>query len=286
MKKQAPDLFTAQYKEFYDMAVAMPLEDKIEEAIELLRAWEWKALQSSPFGYYLAFSGGKDSIVIDKLAQMAGVKYTPFYNNVTIDPPELVRFLKRQYPHVPWNNYGCSLPLSMKDESQGPPTRVSRWCCEKYKEQGGNGRSKIIGVRGEESANRKTLWRPITKSNKWNDLIFCPIAYWTDANVWTFIRANEMPYCELYDQGYTRLGCIGCPQTGPKGQTRDFARWPRYETLWKKGFQIYWDTWKGVPRLDGNPRWIEKLPNVEALWQWWRSGEAYDPENDCQTYQW
>ena len=31
----------------------------------------------------------------------------------------------------------------------------------------------------------------------------CPICYWTDADVWEFHRLRELPYCELYDQGFT-----------------------------------------------------------------------------------
>ena len=43
--------------------------DRVETAIERLRAYE------PPEGYWLAFSGGKDSVVIKALADMAGVKY-------------------------------------------------------------------------------------------------------------------------------------------------------------------------------------------------------------------
>ena len=68
--------------------------DKVEVAIERIKTYE------KPEGYYLCFSGGKDSCVIKALADMAGVKYDAHYSNTGIDPPELVRFIKRHHPDV------------------------------------------------------------------------------------------------------------------------------------------------------------------------------------------
>ena len=74
-------------------------KDKVETAIERLRTFE------PPEGYHLAFSGGKDSVVVKALADMAGVKYDAHYNVTSVDPPELVQFVKtfsdvsRDIPH-------------------------------------------------------------------------------------------------------------------------------------------------------------------------------------------
>lgn len=61
---------------------------KVETAIERIKTFE------PPEGYFLAFSGGKDSVVIKALADMAGVKYDAHYHITSVDPPELVRFVK------------------------------------------------------------------------------------------------------------------------------------------------------------------------------------------------
>ncbi|GAH60807.1 unnamed protein product, partial [marine sediment metagenome] len=54
---------------------------KVEEAIEFLQ-------ENEPVeGYYLAFSGGKDSVVIYDLAEKAGVKFDAHYCVSPIDPP-------------------------------------------------------------------------------------------------------------------------------------------------------------------------------------------------------
>lgn len=64
--------------------------DKVETAIKRLQTFE------PPEGYYLAFSGGKDSVVIKALADMAGVKYDAYYNNTSVDPPELIYFIREK----------------------------------------------------------------------------------------------------------------------------------------------------------------------------------------------
>lgn len=60
-----------------------------------------------------------------------------------------------------------------------------------------------------------------------------PIIDWEDDDVWEFLNDwAKVPHCELYDEGFTRLGCIGCPMSGKKGMTRDFKRWPKYKDLY------------------------------------------------------
>lgn len=284
----ARDLFGGiDEDEMYRRALALPLEKKIFNAIAMIQMYEAMALELSPDGYYVAFSGGKDSIVMARLFEIAGVKYQLWYNNVTIDPPELVQFIKREYPQAKWNQPGRNLPGKMEEKSNGPPTRIARWCCEIYKEQGGNGLFKAIGVRAEESTRRKGLWQHVALNRKDGKPILCPILYWTEKDIWTFIKNNNMPYCSLYDEGFKRLGCVGCPMGGPKSQAREFSRWPKHEAMWRRGFEKYWKAWKGVPRRDGGKRWIEKFNSVDDLWTWWVSGGACEGERaDCQLYLW
>ena len=71
--------------------------DIVQTAINRIREHEPEE------GYYLAFSGGKDSICCYHLAKMAGVKFTAYYNMTTIDPPQVTRFIRENYPDVEWN---------------------------------------------------------------------------------------------------------------------------------------------------------------------------------------
>lgn len=72
----------------------------IQKSIDLLKRTEQLALEYSPDGFHLAFSGGKDSQCLYHIAQMAGVKFKAHYQLTTLDPPELVKFIKDNYPDV------------------------------------------------------------------------------------------------------------------------------------------------------------------------------------------
>lgn len=96
------------------------LEEAEAEAIEMLRRYEPEE------GYHLAFSGGKDSTVIHHLAVLAGVRFQAFYNCTTIDPPEVVRHIRKHYPDTKWNYPEKSFYQYLR--KKGPPTRKRRWC--------------------------------------------------------------------------------------------------------------------------------------------------------------
>lgn len=256
----------------YNQEIKKPLVVKIKEAVELLQLCEEKALEASPDGYYLCFSGGKDSCVIKELAKMAGVKFTSHYSVTTIDPPELVRFIKREHKDVIWERKN-KIPIPLYMARRGlPPTRMVRWCCEEYKETGGRDRVRILGVRSSESAGRKSRWLPISMRKNDHTICVCPIVYWTEEDVWAFIKAQGVAYCSLYDEGFSRLGCIGCPLASYEQIQKEFAKWPGYQRLWERGFKKMFKEFKNKPRLDGSPRklFLDK-DNWKDMWDWWMS---------------
>ena len=228
------------------------VENKIKNAIELLRTFE------PAEGYYLAFSGGKDSVVIKALADMAGVKYDAHYNLTTVDPPELVYFIRRHHPNVIVDKPQKTM-WQLIIENGVPPTRTMRYCCRELKERGGDGRFCITGVRWAESVMRKNKRAKIeinsmTKNevmlNNDNDdarrvvencvmkskHVLNPIIGWTDDDVWEFIHGHKIQYCKLYDEGFKRLGCIGCPMSSVPGRLHEFKRWPKYYQAYLRAF--------------------------------------------------
>ena len=127
--------------------------NKVDKAIETIQKAESLALKYQDYGFHLAFSGGKDSQVIYELCKMAGVKFRPVMQVTTIDPPEVMRFIRKNYPDVilerPEINFYKLIVKKM-----GLPTRRMRYCCQYLKEQAGAGTVTIIGIRRAESNKR------------------------------------------------------------------------------------------------------------------------------------
>lgn len=142
-------------------------KDKVEKAIMRLQAYEPEE------GYFLCFSGGKDSCVIKALADMAGVKYDAHYSVASVDPPELVRFIKDFHPDVifdyPRDKDGNIVTMwNLIPKKSMPPTRIVRYCCQYLKENNGHGkgRLKATGVRWAESVRRKQSHGEVTIMDK------------------------------------------------------------------------------------------------------------------------
>ena len=98
-----------------------------------------------------------------------------------------------------------------------------------------------------------------------------PIIDWTDEDVWEFIEMYELPYCELYDQGYKRLGCIGCPMN-PESARGELDRYPQYKQMYLRAFErmIRERERRG---LKNNTDW--STPDKVMDW-WLKKSSSYD----------
>lgn len=91
-----------------------------------------------------------------------------------------------------------------------------------------------------------------------------PIIDWEDEDVWEFIHKYNLPYCELYDQGFKRLGCIGCPLGGAKSMYKEFERYPKYKNAYLLAFKKMIDT-----RIKKGNGVDKKWATPEAVMEWW-----------------
>jgi len=246
------------------------LDQKINDSIALLRANE-----PADQPYYGGFSGGKDSIVIKELARLAGVNVVWHYNQTTIDPPELTRFILDVHPDVLWAKprHGN---FFRRMEKKGFPTRRARWCCEEYKETAApRGSVMILGVRAEESPKRAKTWKDVTFHTRTRAWAVAPILRWSEEDVWAFIEARHLPYCTLYDEGFERLGCVGCPMARAAGRRKAFDRWPGFEKAWKVAFKRIWDRRHGTLQRNGKIWFGDAFfHNWEEMWDWWASDRS------------
>jgi len=205
----------------------------IEEAIAFIREHE------PPDGYFVGVSFGKDSICAYELVKISGVKHFPFFNCTQIDPPEIYRFGRQYYPDMKWLYPKYSYWEGIK--KKGVPFRNARWCCDLLKENPSKNiplKSRIMGIRAEESANRKKRGR----INKRDDItIYSPIFNWLEWQVWEFIEKYSLPYPSLYDEGWGRVGCIICPWINGTNQVkRNMERWPNTYRVFEKVVKDWW----------------------------------------------
>jgi len=236
----------------------------VAKAVGLLREHE------PTEGYSGAFSGGKDSVVIKELARMAGVSVKWVYNVTTIDPPELVAFIREHHADVQFD-YPPE-PFFARMGKYGFPTRLNRWCCAYYKERPIDGKC-LFGIRAEESPRRAKQWTSEEVPRN-GGIAICPILYWAADEVWDFIRAHDVPYCSLYDEGFARLGCVGCPMAG-KQRLRQFERWPQFERAYRSAFARLL---KRKRSIGAKGRTWQVFNNGDELFEWWLSDKPLPKE--------
>ena len=265
------------------------LRKKIEYSIDLLRKSEKMALRlDHENGFYLAFSGGKDSQALYHIAVMGGVKFKAHMNLTSVDPPEVIRFVKQQYPDVELIKPKMSI-YDMALKKHILPTRTFRWCCAEFKEMSGAGNVTLIGIRKAESARRNKREEISTQIkgkrteetfDQWSEheekmvtcvggkdkILVSPIIHWTEQDVWEFLNdVVKVPHCELYDEGYTRIGCICCPMSQKRQKLGEIKRYPHVKRRWIQTIQKLID--EGYVNYN--------FQDPEFGFYWWISGKSF-----------
>ena len=268
-----------------------------DEAIPFIRNAEKLALRMDERGFHVAFSGGKDSQVLLALVEMAGVKYHAEMQVTSVDSPNLMRFVRKHYPQVKLNLPKRNMRKLILDKGM-LPTRNARFCCSELKEQAGAGCCTCIGMRKAESVKRAKR-HPIEvigqrigydiidgklhEQNSWGGQLFdnerpvniycvsgkdkvviSPIFEWTDNDVWEFIHKHKLPYCDLYDKGFHRIGCLFCPMALPREKARELRMFPKFaERVYIRAIRDLMQEGK-----------YEVFDTPEQVFQWWISDNS------------
>ena len=292
-------------------------------AIERIRL----ASEFSEYYYHepilIAYSGGKDSDCLLRIAQKSGVNYEVIHSITTVDAPETNRHINEVFQKEKARGIRCTKTIptyngekinmwKLSERKRMPPTRIARYCCEILKETTTPNRLVCLGVRRSESfkrtnrgvfeAREKTQKMVqgysfahmaeafqvaqeeqafygtnaneenpsdcymISTMKKKNDAIVNPIIDWTDSIVWDYIAKENITINSLYKNGFSRVGCIGCPLGGAKKQAKDFIKYPTYRKMYVDAFQRMIDQRKA----DGlKTEWS----TGEACMEWWLSGD-------------
>ena len=230
----------------------MDLEHK---AIERIKMASEMSLHHYRKPLICTYSGGKDSDVMLELFIRSGIPFEVHNNHTTADAPETVRHIRKKFQRLEEHGIKCEIEMPMYKGKRtsmwqlipiklSPPTRTKRYCCQILKETGCKNRYIATGVRWDESAARqerqefekigrtKKQKEKFTKVMLMNDndakrrmselcmqqnkMIVNPIIDWKHIDIWEYITSEKIEVCSLYEMGYDRVGCIGCPMAGKK----------------------------------------------------------------------
>ena len=208
-------------------------------------------------GYWLAFSGGKDSVVLYDLTERSGVKFDAHYNFTGIDPPELVRFIRDNYPDVGFERPKMSFWEGIGYQ-KGLPGRNKRWCCRELKERGGERRRVLTGVRAAESHSRSRYHIIQQCKRRKSKTLVNPMLSWPTEDIWEYIKRRNLPYCSLYDEGFKRLGCVFCPFNTEIVRAQE--RWPKLFNALR--FHVN----KQYQHIE---RWQKHWDSGDEVLEWW-----------------
>lgn len=249
--------------------------DKEQKAIERIKLASEMSIHHYGKPLVCTYSGGKDSDVILELFKRSGIPFEVHNSHTTADAPQTVRHIRNVFKQLELDGIKCGIempvyngkPTSMWKlipQKLMPPTRKARYCCSVLKETGCANRYIATGVRWDESTarsgreefekightkkekekfstvmlmNDNVSYRRMTElCMKQNKMVVNPIIDWTHSDVWEFIHSGHIETCELYQCGYNRVGCIGCPMAEKK-RWKEFSDFPKYKQIYIHAFE-------------------------------------------------
>lgn len=237
-------------------------KDKVETAMSRIRQY------CAGKRTLVAFSGGKDSQCCYHLCKMAGIVFSAQYSITRFEPPELIQFIRDQYPDVTFRRaYKRSLVDDIAEN--GLPNRWFRYCCDcKHKKTEGFDIS-VVGIRWAESSGRRLRWSSFGYKQDRTAYV-CPVVDWINEDVWEYLNEINAPHCCLYDEGFSRIGCVCCPLS-PSNMRRDAKRWPKIANALFEGHKKNWNkaVCAGGVTKRGKAYKMLKHGSAEASFEYW-----------------
>lgn len=266
--------------------------DKVATAIQRIKMYNPLELGFDK-PYYVCYSGGKDSDCIRILMELSGLPFDLVHNHTTMDAPETVRYIL-SIPNVQIDYPEVSIH-SLIRKNHTPPTRIMRYCCAELKERCGVDRFVVTGVRWSESVKRRkqrgiveVQHRNISERlilNNDNDEdrrffehcqlkgkhVLNPIIDWSNDDVWEFLHYYGCESNPLYQCGYKRIGCVGCPNDTKRKEA--FERYPGFKNMYIHTFdRMLQDDYYKINK----PTWN----SGEEVFDWWISDKQKKIEID------
>ncbi|MBI4299725.1 MAG: phosphoadenylyl-sulfate reductase [Chloroflexi bacterium] len=127
--------------------------------------------------------------------------------------------------------YSSDISLEQMAEKHGPElwARDSDLCCEIRKVEPNaralvGMRAWLSGIRRDQASTRRET-AIVDWDAKFNLAKVSPLVAWSEAQVWTYIVENRVPYNALHDRGYPSIGCMPCTRPVKPGEDPRAGRW-------------------------------------------------------------
>lgn len=132
---------------------------------------------------------------------------------------------------------------------------------------------------GVESPNEEGIWdcNFITRAKRNQDLICNPIYKWTDSEIWEYIHDRKLKYNPLYDKGFSRVGCIGCPLAG--NQVKELEMYPKYKQNYINAFQRMMDK-RHAKGKTNTSKYGEIWRDGLSVYKWWVGDDSIEGQMD------
>lgn len=185
--------------------------------------------------FYVAFSGGKDSVVALDIVQRAlpHNSFKVLFGDTRMEFPDTYKVIEQVQEQCASNGISFYQAQSRLAPSQtwqifGPPATTNRWCCSVHKtspqimllrELTGNYNftgMAFTGIRAAESLSRNE-YDTISEGQKHQGQYSCHTIFeWNSAELYLYIFANQLTLNEAYIKGNVRAGCLVCPNSSGK----------------------------------------------------------------------
>ena len=182
--------------------------------------------------FHVAFSGGKDSVVLLDLVKKALPKsgFIVVFGDTGMEFPDtydVVDKIDKQCRAEEIEFYRAASHLKPEESWRlfGPPSRVLRWCCSVHKSAPQTLKIRdvlgkknyvgmdYVGVRIHESVTRADYdYESYGKKQK-GQRSFNAILEWTSAEIWLYTYTNKLIINKAYKAGNQRAGCLFCPMS-------------------------------------------------------------------------
>lgn len=177
-------------------------------------------------------------VIVDMASRLAGSDLKVF----TIDTGRLPTETHELIGKVR-SRYGIEIEVISPDDSEvdgmvsrhGPDlfrdsVSKRRMCCEIRKVRPLQRKLReldawVVGLRRGQSETRQDVSKVALDEQHAGVYKLCPLAAWSNEEVWSYVRRHDVPYHDLYDQGYTSIGCAPCTRATSDGEDARAGRW-------------------------------------------------------------